>query len=328
MARLEYGIRFGEHFAVDPTRKSDLAVVSHAHSDHLRAHKRIIATPATLELARFGYKKFEGEPLEYNKEIEIGPARLKLVPAGHMLGSAQVIIDWRDERIVYTGDFKLDENQTCEKAEIHRCDTLLIDTTYGKPQYRFPPASECKERLLEFVAKNLQANIIPVVLAYSFGKAQEAMKILSDEGIEIDAYKTAFEAAEVYGRHGISIENVNLLNEKPKRGRVIVMPPGGFRYINARGWGRFRTCFLSGWTLDRGNGSRGGNGFGIPFSDHASFDDIVRYVETAKPKKIYTLFGPPDIAEYLRRLGFKAESVGLNAGKTIGKSVGNMDLFN
>lgn len=327
MARIEYGIRFGEHFAVDPTRKSELAVVSHAHSDHLKAHGRIIATPPTLELARLGYKKFAGQPLNYHREIELGPARVTLAPAGHMLGSAQVLVDWRGERIVYTGDFKLEENQTCEKAEIFPCDTLLIDTTYGQPHYKFPPFSECRERLLEFVTKNLRKKVIPVVLAYSFGKAQEAMKILGDEGIAVDAYKTAFEAAEVYGRHGADIGNAHLLEERPKSGRAVIIPPGGFRYIDPRGWGRFKTCFLSGWTLDRNYGSRGGNGFGIPFSDHASFDDIIRYVETARPKKVYTLFGPPDIAEYLRRIGFKAEAVDLNSGRSIGRAAANMDLF-
>lgn len=328
MARLEFGIRFGEHFAIDPTRKSELAVVSHAHSDHLKAHNTIIATPATIDLARMQYKRFQAKPLEYHREMEIGPAKLRLASAGHMLGSAQVIVDWRGERIVYTGDFKLDENQTCEKAEIHPCDTLLIDATYGKPHYRFPSAAECRERLLDFVTKNLKEGIMPVILAYSFGKAQEAMKILSDEGINIEAFKTAFEAVEIYKHYGVSIKGVRPLGERPDRGSVMILPPGGFRYLDSRGWGRYRTCFLSGWTLDRGYGSRGGNGFGIPFSDHASFDDIIRYVETAKPGRVFTLFGPPDIAEYLRRIGYRAEAVDLSSGKTIGKSAGNMELFN
>lgn len=327
MARLDYGIRFGRHFAVDPTRKSELAVVSHAHSDHLRAHEKIIATPATLDLARLGYKKFKGAPLEYHDETEIGPATVRLVPAGHMLGSAQVIIDWRGERIVYTGDFKLEANQTCEEAEIHSCDTLLIDATYGKPHYKFPPFAECRDRLLEFVTTNLRRSITPVILAYSLGKAQEAMKILSDERIEIDGYKTAFEAARVYSRYGVELGNIHLLDGRPEPGRAVIIPPGSFRYIDPRGWGRFKTCFLSGWTLDNNRSSRGGNGFGIPFSDHASFDDIVHYVEKAKPKKVYTLFGPPDIAEYLRRIGFKAEAADLTGGGGIGKQAGNLDLF-
>jgi putative mRNA 3-end processing factor len=244
-----------------------------------------------------------------------------------MLGSAQVIVDWRGERIVYTGDFKLEENQTCPEAEIHPCDTLLIDTTYGKPRYKFPRVAECREMLLEFIARCRALRIIPVVLAYSLGKAQEAMKMLSDNGIGMDVYRTAFDAARVYNDHGVSIDGVRELDGKPRSGSAVIMPPGGFRFVDSRGWGRYRTCFLSGWSLDRNFGSRGGNGFGIPFSDHACFDDIIRYVETARPKKVFTLFGPPDVAEYLKRMGFKAEAVDLNCGRSIGKPSGNMDLF-
>ncbi len=303
-------------------------MISHAHSDHLRSHIKLIGTPPTVDLARLHYKKFEGVTREYHQKFEIGPASIELAPAGHMLGSAQVIIDWHGERIVYTGDFKLEENYTCPGAAIHSCDVLLIDTTYGMPYYKFPPLSECREKLLEFVTKNIAAEITPVILAYSFGKAQEAMMILKNEGVEMDVYAKAFEAAQIYKAHNIAIDNVFLLNEKPKPGRAVILPPGAFRHVNPRGWGRFRTCFLSGWTLGKKYGSRGGNGYGIPFSDHASFDDIVRYVETARPKRVYTLFGPPDIAEYLNRIGFKAEAVNLDSGNFISrKSAGNMDLF-
>ncbi len=328
MARIENGIRFGNHFSVDPTRKSDLAIVSHAHSDHVKAHRKILATGPTIELARIRYKKFEAATVQFHSEFKIGPATVELAPAGHMLGSAQVILDWHGERIVYTGDFKLEKNYTCAKAAIHPCDTLLIDATYGKPHYRFPPLAECRERLLEFVAGNIAAGVVPVILAYSLGKAQEAMKILSDEDIEIDAHKTAYEAAMIYGRFGVEIKGLHMLDGKPNRGRALIMPPGGFRYINPYGWGRFKTCLLSGWTIDRRYGFQGGNSTGIPFSDHASYDDIVRYIEIAKPKSVFTLFGPPDVAEYLRRIGFNAEAADLSRGRSLGrKGGGNMDLF-
>lgn len=328
MIKLENGIKCGDFFSVDPTKRSELAVISHAHSDHLRAHKKLMATGPTIDLARLNYKRFESTEVKYNEKFSIGPADIELTPAGHMLGSAQVIIDWRGERIVYTGDFKLEENLTCAKAEIHSCDTLLIDTTYGLPHYKFPPVLECREMLVEFVKINLSAEITPVVLAYSFGKAQEAMTIISKEGIEIDAYKKAFEAARIYEKHGVDFPGLYLLNEKPKPGRAVILPPGAFRHVDPRGWGRFKTCFLSGWTLDHSRRYIRGNGYGIPFSDHASFEDIIHYVETAKPKKVYTLFGPPDIAEYLRRIGFKAEAVNMNSGMFLSKNISiNMELF-
>jgi putative mRNA 3-end processing factor len=326
--QLKDGIRFGDHFSIDPTSKSDLAVVSHAHSDHLKAHVKIYATAPTLDLARLNYKRFEAAPLEYHQPLDIGPATVELAPAGHMLGSAQVIVDWHGERIVYTGDFKLENNLTCPRAEIHKCDILLIDTTYGRPRYKFPSMAECREMLLDFVDKHLKEGVTPIVMAYSFGKAQEAMKMLGDEGFEMDVHSKAFDAAQIYIAHGVEIKNINLLCEKPTPGRVVLMPPGVLKYQSTYGWGRFKVCFLSGWTLDRVYGANGVNGFGIPFSDHAGFDDIIRYVEEARPRRIFTLFGPPDIAEFLCRLGFKAEAANFNSGHHhMSRANTNFDLF-
>jgi len=326
--KIDRGIRCGEHFAVDPTVKSDLAIVSHAHSDHLKAHRKIIATAPTVKLASLNYKRFEAHIVNFHEKFKIGPAKIELVPAGHMLGSAQVILDLNGDRIVYTGDFKFDDNRTCSKAEIHPCDTLLIDTTYGMPHYRFPDASRCREMLLDFVFKNLKSRMTPVILAYSFGKAQEAMEILGGEGLEMDVYKKAYDAAQIYRKFGIELGGLHLLGDKPVPGRAVILPPGAFRYVDSRGWGRYKTCFLSGWVIDRNRGYKNSNGFGIPLSDHASFDDIVRYVETAKPKKVYTLFGPPKIAEYLRRISYKAEALDLKTGRSIiSNSAGNLELF-
>jgi len=326
MLKIDRGIRCGEHFAVDPTVKSNLAIVSHAHSDHLKAHRSIIATAPTIELAGLNYKRFEAHIVDFHKRFKIGPAEIELAPAGHMLGSAQVILDLNGERIVYTGDFKFDDNRTCAKAEIHRCDTLLIDTTYGMPHYKFPRAEECREMLVDFAFRNLRSGITPVVFAYSFGKAQEAMEILGREDIEMDVYKKIYNASKIYGKFGIDLGQFHLLDDKPIYGRAVILPPGAFRFVDSRGWGRYKTCFLSGWIIDRNRGH--GNGFGIPLSDHASFDDIVRYVEMAKPKKIYTLFGPSRIAEYLRRIGYKAEALDLKTGRsTINHPSENYELF-
>jgi len=326
--KLSEGIRFGDHFAIDPTCRTPLAIVSHAHSDHMRAHDKLIATAPTIDMARLNFKRFEGVPVEYNQQIEIGPAKVELTPAGHMLGSAQVLIDWEGEKIVYTGDFKLDRNLTCHPAQIHKCDVLLIDTTYGKARYKFPSMEECSQKLLEFIVKNLRLSITPVILAYTVGKSQEAMKIIGDAGFEMDIYPKAYDMAQVYIKHGIDIKNIFPLGEKPSLGRVVVLPPGALKQQYTYGWGRYKTCFLSGWTLDKVRSPWGGNGYGIPFSDHASFEDIVRYVEEAKPRQIYTLFGPGDIAEYLRRLGYKAEVADFNSGHSLTPQTGgNLELF-
>ena len=287
-----------------------------------------MATRPTLELARLQYKRFEEHPLEYNSKIEVGPAVIELKPAGHMLGSAQVLVDWQGEKIVYTGDFKLEENLTCPKAGIHKSDILLIDTTFGRPRYKFPSFQECKEKLLEFVDKYLKMGVTPIILAYSFGKSQEAMKILSDEGFAMEAFTKAYNAASIYIRHGIDILRLSELGEKPLGDRPVIMPPNFLRTASTRGWNKYKTCFLSGWIIDRYYNSVNSNGYGIPFSDHASFDDIVRYVEVSNPKKVYTLFGPPEIAVYLNKIGFNATAATFNSGHRLSnRNAINLELL-
>lgn len=319
MISLNGGIKIGPFFSLDPTIKSDLAIVSHAHSDHLKAHNKIIATSPTLDLARLQYKRFIDHPLNYDTEMAIGPATVELKSAGHMLGSSQIIVEFYDEKIVYTGDFKFEKNLTCPRAEAHRCDTLLIDTTYGKPRYKFPPLEECRQRLLEFVDRQLRAGITPIILAYSFGKSQEVMKILSDNGIEFEAHSLAYQAALIYIKHGVEINGLYEFGERPSGDKTVIMPPNFLRYADTRGWNRFKTCFLSGWVIDKYQGRSGSNGYGIPFSDHASFEDIIKYVEIARPRKIYTLFGAPDIADYLNKMGFDATSAHFNSGHNLSR---------
>ena len=328
MISLNGGIKIGSFFSLDPTVKSELAVVSHAHSDHIKAHDKIIATAPTLDLARLQYKRFIDHQLNYDTKMAIGPATVELKSAGHMLGSSQIIVEFYDERIVYTGDFKFEKNLTCQQAEAHECDILLIDTTYGKPRYKFPPLEECRQRLLEFVDKQLRAGLTPIILAYSFGKSQEAMKILSDSGIEFEAHSLAYQAALIYIKHGVDINGLHELGEKPSGDKPVIMPPNFLRYADTRGWNRFRTCFLSGWIIDKHQGRSGPNGYGIPFSDHASFEDIIKYVEIASPRKIYTLFGPPDIAEFLNKMGFNATAAHFNSGHNLSnRNAINLELL-
>ena len=306
MIELNGGIRFGNNLVLDPTRVQPAAVVSHAHSDHLKRHKIIYATSPTLEFSKLSVGSFKGIPLEYGKTYKIDGCSVRLEPAGHILGSSQTIIDYAGYRIVYTGDFKLTPNVTCAPAEIHDCDILFIDTTFGKKVFNFPDYSYIKQRLLEFVEASLFKGCIPIIFAYNLGKAQEVMKILGDNGFHSYALKPACEYAEIYGQYGINIKNYHSLNARfPENGAVII-PPTYKRLDNLFPDFQKRTCFVSGWALYRSRVRYNHMDEYIPLSDHASYNDLIRYVETANPKKIYCLFGFKEIVNDLKYRGFNA----------------------
>ncbi|MCD6161623.1 MAG: hypothetical protein J7K40_04320 [candidate division Zixibacteria bacterium] len=321
MIELNGGIRFGESIALDPTRIQPSAVVSHAHSDHLKRHKTIYASQPTLDFSKLSVGEFKGIPLKYGKTYRFDGCVMRTEPAGHILGSAQCIVDYMGCRTVYTGDFKLSPNDTCAPAEIHECDILFIDTTFGKKIFEFPDYSYIKQRLLEFVEASIYNGYIPIVFAYNLGKAQEAMKILGDAGYHTYASSQACAYADIHCNHGVDIVNYSLLDDKYPENGAIILPPSYKLYNELFPKYKKRTCFISGWALHRGYIHTRYFDEYIPLSDHASYSDLIRYVETAKPDKIYCLFGFGDIVEDLKHSGFNAVKVTMANRKGIDRYV-------
>jgi putative mRNA 3-end processing factor len=328
LIELNYGIKFGDDLIIDPTRKQPVAVVSHAHSDHLKRHNRILATAPTLEFARLSTGKFESVPLEYGKTYRFGKCTIRAEPAGHILGSAQYIVDYAGYRIVYTGDFKLSSNDTCAPARIHECDILFLDTTFGKKQFNFPDYSYLKQKLAEFVDLCLYSGYLPLIYAYNLGKAQEVMKILGNAGFSTYVTDKAYAYAEIHRRFGVDIANFFSLDDTPPENGAIILPPPNRYSSEIFPDRRKRTCFVSGWAINRKHTGFCWSDEAIPLSDHASYDDLIRYVETAKPKKTYCLFGFKDIVDDLRYHGFNAIKATLANRKGVVKNVlAEMDMF-
>lgn len=328
MIELSCGLKIGADLIVDPTRVQPAAAVSHAHSDHLKKHKTIFATPATLDLSRNLIGDFYGVPIEYGKTYNFDGATLRPEPAGHILGSAQFVIDYSGHRIVYTGDFKLSPNDTCAPARIHQCDILFIDTTFGKKRFDFPDYAYIKQRLAEFVEAAIHSGCIPVIFAYSTGKAQEVMKILGDSGFHTYAGEVAYANAVIHNKYGVAIDNFHLLTDRYPENGAIIIPPN-YKFVNDLfPEYKKRTCFVSGWALYQNYIRLTYVDEMIPLSDHASYGDLIRYVEEAKPGKIYCLFGFEDIVKDLKYRGHNAVRSTLANRKNIGRYVlEEMDLF-
>jgi putative mRNA 3-end processing factor len=328
LIELSYGIKFANDLIIDPTRKQSAAVVSHAHSDHLRRHNCIFATAPTLEFAKLYIGKFKAVTLEYGKTYRFGKCKIRPEPAGHILGSAQFVVDYAGHRIVYTGDFKLSPNDTCAPAKIHECDILFLDTTFGKKQFNFPDYNYLKQRLAEFVDSCLYSGYIPVIYAYNLGKAQEVMKILGHAGFFTYASKEAYAYAEIHRRFGVDIVNFYSLDDTPPENGAIILPPQSKYSTEIFPNHPKRTCFVSGWAMNRKHIGSYLVDEAIPLSDHASYNDLIRYVETAKPKKIYCLFGFKDIVDDLKYRGYNAVKATLFNRKGVVKNVlSELDLF-
>ena len=325
----------GVDLPLDSTRKRDFAFVSHAHSDHVASHRKILATPETILFFRKRYKQILSRALQFGKRAKLGKVDVELFSSGHILGAAQIMIHHDDQRIVYTGDFKLKPSATVEPIEIRKCDVLIMETTYGRPEYVFPDRDVSIEMLLKFIKATRVSGYAPMILAYSLGKAQEALKIIGDEGYAASLHSSVYDMAVLYKKCGIKFGEFEKFNRETYADKVMIAPPFWRKNPDMKGLRRVKSCMLTGWGV--GNIPRWGSADAIvPLSDHADYNDLIKYVEQAQPRKILTIHGFKEFASDLRKRGYdavhleKGDSVYLHDQPTKyspKKKAKNIDLF-
>jgi Cft2 family RNA processing exonuclease len=320
----------GSGLWLDARRKTDFCFVSHAHADHAVRHDQILATRETARLFEHRYGKAKFRLLEYNRPVKFSGIAVKLFPSGHVLGGAQILIEKTGTRIVYTGDFKLRKSLTAQKAQVKRCDILIMESTFGRPQYKFPSSEQVHDQMEEFARESLAKGRVPVFLAYSLGKAQEAMKILSSRGFRLSVHGTIYNMAKIYEELGVRFKKYEHYRAGDLEGKVLIAPPSVRKSPMIENIPRKRTAVLTGWAMDRGARYFNGVDQAIPLSDHADFSELLEYVRKARPKKVYTVHGFADFVESLREMGFDAEPLKRNTKieSTFSKEVlTNYDLF-
>lgn len=295
--------------AFDARRRSELCCISHGHTDHIRLHDFVYATAATLAFmhARLG-KKFRALAVAFDQPFEVDGYRLSFHPAGHILGSAQILAERAGQRLLYTGDFKLEESATAEPLQIQPCEILIMECTFGRPQYKFPPRAELVERLCEWLTRALRERSVPVIHAYALGKAQEAMKLLAQHGFKLCVHRDVMPFVRLYEKFGQEFGEVELLRSTSEvEGKVIIAPHNARENRLLKRILHRKTMLLSGWAVDHGFKYRSRVDEALPFSDHADFPALLEFVRRVNPKKIFTTHGPQEFAAYLRSLGYQAQ---------------------
>lgn len=317
------GVHFpGADLRLDPRRARARAIVSHAHSDHVARHRRWVTTPGTAALCARRWNARDLEVHEFDAPWQEGDATVTLLPAGHILGSAMVLVEYHGTRVLYTGDFRLRPSATAEACRTVAADVLVMECTFGEPRYRFPDRAAVVDELCDFVEHTLAHDSVPVLLAYSLGKAQEVARVLGDRGYPVALHASAWEMLEVYRELGVPFENCAAYEMGPVRQGVLIVPPnlGGSSIV--RRLPRRRTAFLSGWAL--GPPERAGRRWdaAFPISDHADYGELLEMVERVGPSRIYTLHGPESFAARLRSRGEDARVAG-----AVGADAGQLQLF-
>ncbi|MDQ3257097.1 MAG: MBL fold metallo-hydrolase [Acidobacteriota bacterium] len=305
---------------LDADGPRDRCVISHAHSDHIAEHRAIVSTPETARIFRHRRGEAETETLRYFERRDYGRYALTLIPAGHCLGSAMILVEADGERLVYTGDFKLRPNVVAETAVIVPCDTLVTESTFGEPRYRFPPDVVTAERLYAAVNRALSDDRVPVVLAYALGKSQEALELLLRRGYRVALHGSVWNVTEIYRELGVEFSGAYEKYDRERlKGRVLITPPGCRKQPMVQNIERRYIIMLTGWALSKSAPYMYKDvDLVLPLSDHADFDDLVRLARESGARRIITMHGAPKFAAHLREMGFVAEHLAHHPGSTKG----------
>jgi DNA ligase-1 len=296
---------------LDPHFGRERAFVSHAHSDHVARHGLTICSEITHQLmvVRKSAKKAGIVVSPLMREVfEWEGWELRLLPAGHITGSAMLHLTRKADgaTLLYTGDYKLRQGLSAERCELMQADTLIMETTFGLPKYRFPPAEGVLEQMRVFVRETLADGGIPVLLGYSLGKAQEILCALRDEGLPVMVHPSVAQITEVLAPHLGRLPEWRLFQADEAAGHVLVFPPGAKLALP-----KMRTAILSGWAIQPSAKYRYGVDVALPLSDHADHPELHETVEIVKPRRIYLVHGTTrEFAAELRLRGFDARALG------------------
>ncbi|MGY6550779.1 MAG: ligase-associated DNA damage response exonuclease [Erythrobacter sp.] len=283
---------------VDPGRAVPRALVTHGHADHARGgHGQTIATPETLAIMKLRYATSDGaQPAAYGEEVAIGGGvRATFIPAGHVLGSAQILLEYAGERVIITGDYKRAPDPTCAPFAVTPCDIFITEATFGLPVFTHPPIEGEIAKLL--AARAAHPDSCVLVGAYALGKAQRVIAELRAAGHTdtIWLHGAMEKMCRLYEEHGIALGDLKLVSDAPSkdalRGAIILAPPAA---LNDR-WSRRLpapiTAMASGWMRVRARARQRGVELPLIISDHADWNELTATIAQVNPAETWITHG-------------------------------------
>ncbi|MGL5019397.1 MAG: ATP-dependent DNA ligase [Luteolibacter sp.] len=297
---------------LDPWDAKPRAFVSHAHADHFARHESALCSDMTAALVRKRFHLAENriEAVSFHVPVVRDGFRLRLLPAGHISGSAMLHVTRIKDNasLLYTGDFKTRRSRTAESVNFLAADTLILETTFGLPHFEFPNPMEIEASILRFVSDAFADGETPILLGYSLGKAQEALALLAENGIPALLHPAVAAMTAACRAAGIETlpEPVEFDGHAPP-GHVVIAPPNTIRSKLLRGLKSKRTAMLTGWALQPGSKYRYRVDEVIPLSDHADHPGLLECLKRVRPKRILTVHGfAREFAAELRTKGMDA----------------------
>jgi len=281
---------------IDPSQPKRHALITHGHADHARGgHGAVLATPETLAImeCRYGPQP-GGQSIAYDETIRVGEVDVRFVPAGHVLGSAQIVLEHKGQRVVVSGDYKRRADPTCACFVPVPCDIFITEATFGLPVFRHPETGSEIDRLLHRLHSDPSRCVL--VGAYALGKAQRIITELRERGHHDPIYfHGAIERLnQLYESFGVKLGELRHTATATKQemaGRVVICPPGA---LNDR-WSRRLpdpvTAMASGWMRIRQRARQRNVELPLVISDHADWDELTMTIRELEPTEVWITHG-------------------------------------
>ena len=287
---------------VDPSQPKDRALVTHGHADHARGgHGAVWATPETLAIMDVRYGQQKANPVAYGETVRIGEVDVSFVPAGHVLGSAQIILEHGGEKVVVSGDYKRRPDPTCAPFVPVPCDIFITEATFGLPVFRHPDTGSEIDRLIHRL--HAEPGRCVLVGAYALGKAQRVIAELRARGHHDPIYyHGAMERlCTLYEELGVPLGELRPAAGVKKDelvGRIIICPPSA---LNDR-WSRRLpdpvTAMASGWMRVRQRARQKNVELPLIISDHADWDELTTTIRDVAPREVWITHGREDALKH------------------------------
>lgn len=307
------------NFYVDPSRAVDRAVITHGHSDHARSgHGAVLATNETIEVmkVRMGPECAGAfEPQALGQTRAINGVDVRLAPAGHILGAAQVVMEWNGQRAVVSGDYKRAADPTCASFEVVPCDVFVTEATFALPVFRHEPAEGEVARLLSSMAR--QPERAHLVGAYGLGKTQRVIKLVRQAGYDAPIYLhgALVEVCALYKRLGIDLGDLRPATTDKATdfsGALVLCPPSATDDRWSRRFPDPVTAFASGWMRIKGRIRQAGVELPLVISDHADWPELLDTIVETGAEDVWVTHGRDDALVYqLGLMGRKARALSL-----------------
>jgi putative mRNA 3-end processing factor len=306
-------------FHIDPLLPVPAAVITHGHGDHARAgNERVLATPGTLAIMRSRYGELAGRslhPLAYGQTQAIGDVAVRLLPVGHVLGSAQVVVDYRGSRVVVSGDYKRRADPTCAPFEPCNCDVFITEATFGLPVFRHPPDHQEIDKLLHSLS--LFPERCHLVGVYALGKCQRLLALLRRAGYEEPVYLhgALIGLTALYESLGVLLGPVSPVHgvaREELKGKIVLAPPAATTDRWSRRLPDPLVAMASGWMRVRQRAKARGVELPLVISDHADWDELTSTIEEVAAEEIWVTHGREEaLVHYAQKKGYRARALAL-----------------